>query len=202
MKKTVLCTLILLFLFTAAGCKKEEFKISAEDNYTVNTIYAKADGKLQVAMVDAFDKPYYNLTELEEFAQNEINVYNKETSAERVKMDDIRLKSGNAVILLSFAGMNDYANFNHALCAYFNGGVYDLSQNTMKLPDTLLDAKSKAATPIGDVLGNGKYKILVMSEPYDIIVDGTVKYYSDNSTLAEKNKVNAGEGMTVVVFKP
>jgi hypothetical protein len=153
-------------------------------------------------MVDTFDKPYYNLTELEEFAKNEINLYNQKAGSERVKMDDVSLKSGNAVVLLSFEGMGDYAGFDQAQSAYFNGGAYDLTKDTMNLPDTLLNAKDKSAVPIGEILNNEKYKVLVMNEPYNIIVDGTVKYYSDNATLADKNMVNGGEGTTVVVFKP
>jgi hypothetical protein len=176
--------------------------MTTEDNYKVNTIYARTDGKLQVAMVDTFDKPYYNLTELEEFAKNEINIYNQKAGSEKVKMDDISLKNGNALILLSFEGMSDYAAFDQAYCAYFNGGDYDLTKNTMNLPETLLDAKKKSAVQIDEAINNSKYKVLVMSEPYDIIVDGTVKYYSDNATLDDKNKVSGGEGTTVVVYKP
>ncbi|MBP1754394.1 MAG: hypothetical protein H6Q59_792 [Firmicutes bacterium] len=45
--------------------------------------------------------------------------------------------------------------------------------------------------------------MLVINEPYDIIVDGTIKYYSENATYVDDNKLQgAAEGMTIVVFKP
>jgi hypothetical protein len=42
-----------------------------------------------------------------------------------------------------------------------------------------------------------------MNEPYEIIVDGTIKYYSENATYIDDNKVQGpAEGMSIVVFKP
>ncbi|MDF2539678.1 MAG: hypothetical protein K0S76_2699 [Herbinix sp.] len=199
MKKLALCSILLLFLFTLAGCNKKDIDITTED-ITVNTIVAKADGKLQVALVDLFDKPYYNLNELEEFAQNEINEYNKSIGEDKVVMDDIELKDGKAVIILSFAGMEQYANFNQVSAAYFNGGIKD---NPLSLPETLVNADGEETANTQEVLQNQKYKIIVLNELYDIIVDGTVKFYSENASLGAKNMVHgAAEGMTVVVYKP
>jgi hypothetical protein len=55
MKKLILCTIMLLFLLGAAGCRKEEVFISTE-NVTADTILAKSNGVLQVATVEDFDK--------------------------------------------------------------------------------------------------------------------------------------------------
>ena len=41
---------------------------------------------------------------------------------------------------------------------------------------------------------NSKNKVLVVYEPYDIIVEGDVKFYSDNATLIEDNKVKYRRG--------
>ncbi len=199
MKKFTLCTMLLLFLLGTAGCNKEEKFITA-DEVTTNTILAKANGVLQVATVEDFDKSYYNLGELEAFIAQKIDEYNKKAGSEKIKVDDVRLKGGKAVMILTYSGMDQYASFNDVTAAYFNGGISD---NPLDMPETLVSVKDGALASTQEVLQNGKYKILVMTEPYDIMVDGKIKYYSENAVLSEDKTIRSAEdGMTIVVFKP
>jgi len=199
MKKLVLCTIVMLLLISAAGCRKEEIIITTED-ISVNTILAKANGELKVATVEEFDKPYYTIGELKTFAMSEIDLYNQNAGGEKIIMEDSQIKNGKAIMLLSYTGMDQYSAFNKVAAAYFNGGIED---NPINMPATLVNVKDKAPVNSDEVLKNDKYKVLIMNEPYDIIVDGAIKYYSDNAILVDKNKIkSAGEGMTVVVFKP
>lgn len=199
MKKFTLCTMLLLLILGAAGCKKEERFITA-DEVTTNTILAKANGVLQVATVEDFDKNYYNLGELQEFIAQKIDAYNKEAGSEKIKVDDVSLKGSKAIMILSYSGMDQYANFNGVTAAYFNGGI---TENPLDLPETLVSEKDGSLASTQEVLQNSKYKILVMTEPYDIIVDGKIKFYSENAVLSEDETIKGTEdGMTIVVFKP
>lgn len=199
MKKLVLCTIMLLLVLGTAGCSKEEIFITT-DEITSDTLLAKANGQLQVATVEDFDKSYYNLSELEDFVKKEIDRYNQSAGETKVTMDDVQLSNGKAVMLLSYTGMDQYCTFNDAAAAYFNGGI---AENPLELPTTLINTKNESLASTEEVLQNEKYKVLVMNEPYDIIVDGKVKYYSENAKLMEDNKVQTTEeGITVVVFKP
>jgi hypothetical protein len=199
MKKLILCAIMLLFILGTAGCSKEDVKLTA-DNVTTNTILAKSNGVLQVATIEEFNKPYYNLNELEDFIANEVAVYNKAAGEQKVTIEDVKLNDGKAVLLLTYSGMDQYANFNDAVAAYFNGGV---SEVPLDLPATLVSEKNGSLASTQEIIGNNKLKILVMNEPYEIIVDGTIKYYSENATYVDDNKVQgATEGMTIVVFKP
>jgi len=199
MKKLVLCTIMLLLFVSTTGCKKEE-KIITADDISVNTILAKANGQLQVATVEDFNKPYYTLNGLIEFVTNEINVYNQNVGEEKIRIDNIQLKNGKAIVLLTYTGMDQYCAFNQVTAAYFSGGIED---NPLNIPATLVSAKDGSTANSDEVMKDGKYKILVMNEPYEIIVDGAIKYYSDNAILVEKDIVQSStEGMTVVVFKP
>jgi len=198
MKKIVLCVIALLMIFGTVGCSKDKLYIKAED-ITTDTLLARTNGELQVATVEEFDKTYYKLSELEEFVKAEVDQYNSKAGANSIKIDDIEIRDNKAFMILSYAGMKQYSTFNEMSAAYFNGGVKDI---LMDLPETLLTAKGGAPASTKEVLGNDKYKILVMNEPYDVIVEGTVKYYSDNAKLLENNKVQcAAEGMTIVVYK-
>jgi len=96
--------------------------------------------------------------------------------------------------------MDQYASFNDVTAAYFNGGI---TENPLDMPETLVSEKDGSLASTQEVLQNGKYKILVMTEPYHIIVDGKIKYYSENAVLSEDKTIKGAEdGMTIVVFKP
>ncbi len=196
MKKIVLCTIALLVMLGAVGCTNEELRV---DNVKVNTIAAKSNGKLQVATIEDFDKNYYDLQELKEYITEQVDAYNKKAGEDKIKIDDVEKKDEKAVMILSYSGMDHYATFNEVSAAYFTGGVGDIS---LKLPSTLIDAKNGSLASTDEILKNEKFKILVLNEPYRIVTDGKVKYYSEKATLVDDNKVDgASEGMTIVVFK-
>lgn len=199
MKKSVLCAMLLLIVIGIAGCSNKNKSIDIDD-VTTNTILAKANGKLQVATVETWDKSYYNFDEMKAFVTKEINSYNKKVGEEKIKIDDIQNRGNSAILLLTFSGMDQYSTFYEEKAAYFNGGIKD---NPLSLPETLISTNNKASASTEEVLQNEKLKILVMNEPYEIRVEGKVKYYSDNAKLLDDNKVQgAQEGMTIVVFKP
>ncbi|NLK75464.1 MAG: hypothetical protein GX288_09280 [Clostridiales bacterium] len=198
MKKLALCIILLLSIFIVTACKKEDFILSA-DEVTSNTILMKQDGSLQVALVESFDKTYYSLSELEEFVMAEINKYNKEIGSEVITMLDRQLNNGNAVIILNYAGMGHYATFNNVIAAYFNTNQ---ATDDFPLPDSFVSAKDRKPVSLVKVL-DSKFKVLAIEGAYDIIVEGNIKYYTDNAKLINNNKVQSNDdGLSVVVYKP
>lgn len=198
MKKLLLCTIVLLLMFGAVSCSKDKLVIKA-DEISVNTMLALTNGALQVATVEEFDKSYYKLSELNDYVKKQIDLYNQKASKEKISIDDIEVQDNKAFMILSYAGMEAYSTFNGVYAAYFNGGT-DVS--SLDLPTTLINAKNDSLASTEEILKSDKYKILVLNEPFDILVEGKVKYYSENAVLSEENKVQgAAEGMTVVVFK-
>ncbi|HWT76326.1 MAG TPA: hypothetical protein VN258_16630 [Mobilitalea sp.] len=198
MKRLVLCAIALLLMFGAVSCSKDKMIIKTDD-ISGNTFLAKANGQLQVATVEDFDKSYYKLSELEEFIKKQIDLYNQKSGKERVTINDIQEKDQKAIMILSYDTMESYSTFNDISAAYFNGGISEIA---LELPTTLINSKSNSLASTKEVLQNDKYKILVLNEPYNIIVDGSVKYYSEGASLTDNNEVQgAPEGMTIVVFK-
>lgn len=203
MKKIVALTLVLLMLIGLTGCSNKTKYIDAQD-VTESMMLARADGSLQVATVEKFDKEYYNLTELNDFIGKEIVAYNDTVKAENIKLDkvDVRDIGGSkaAVMVLSYAGMKDYADFNQALAAYFHAGVKDV---TLDLPKELLSYKKQDKVNTEDVIKHSDYRVLVVTEQFHIIVGGKIKYYSENAKKIDNNEVrSAAEGKTVIVYKP
>lgn len=199
MKKPVLCMLLLLCVLSAAGCRKEEIFITSED-VTTNTMLVKRNGQIQTAIVEDFSKTYYNLTELNEFVSKEVKAYNQKAGSDEVVIEDLELKNGKAVMILSFSGMAHYSAFNNVSAAYFST---DTKNVAIELPEQYVSTKNGSRVNREEAMKNGKNQVLVVYEPYEIIVEGDIKYYSENASLGEDNRLDSiGEEATVVIYKP
>ena len=198
MKKYIFATILLLMVLAVTGCSKKEINITAED-ITTNTMLVKRNGTLQVAIVEDFTKQYYKLGELEEFVKKEISTYNQTAGSDSVKIEELSLKNGKAVMLLGYEGMAHYSAFNKVTAAYYSADTKEVS---LELPEQFINAKNGSKVDQATALKNGKNRVLVVYEPYDIIVDGKVKYYSDNATMTENIVKSSGEGATVVIYDP
>lgn len=199
MKKALIYAIILFSFLALAGCKKKEITLSADD-ITTNTFLVKRNGKLYVAIVEDFDKDYYNLAELNEFVTKEVDAYNQKVGSKEVTIEALELKNNKVVMILGYSKMAHYSAFNNMPAAYFGADLKDVA---LELPSQYIDAKSNKAVDKDTAMKNGKNKVLVLYEPYDIIVEGNVKYYSNNASLLDDNKVRSiTEDMTVVIFRP
>ncbi|MBE5967182.1 MAG: hypothetical protein E7255_09485 [Lachnospiraceae bacterium] len=199
MKKLIFSGILLLCLTGITGCTKDKLILNTKD-IEADTLLAKSNGAIQAATVEEFNKDYYNLNELEEFVMKEINSYNQASGGENVVLDELERKDGNAVMILSYTGMKHYAEFNKVWAAYFNGGNKEVP---MELPDHLVNVKNGSAVNTADVIQNEKLKILIVNEPFDVVVDGSILYHSDNAVIIDKNKLQgSAEGFTVIVYKP
>lgn len=198
MKKLLLKVLLLMSLLAITGCSNNVKSINT-DEVKINTILARANGELQVAIVEDFDKPYYSVNELKEFVEKEVDAYNQKAGGDKVKINEITQRGNKAIMLITYSGMDQYVAFNKVTAAYFNSGKDNLK---LSLPATLKNISNESVTSTSDVIKTEGYRVLVLNEPYEIIVDGKVKFISDNANLLDNNKVSAtNEGMTVVVFK-
>jgi len=211
MKKATLCTILVLCFIMLAGCKREEIVITAEDVQT-NTLLVNNKGTVQAAIVEKFDKKYYSLSELKDFISKKINEYNSEagvgtvaeTKAETkvgpITLNSLDIKDGNAILILNYATIDDYAAFNKVEATL---ATMESAQNgEISTPDVFISASDGALISKEIVLKNSKYKVLIVNENTDVIVDGTIKYYT-NAVLVSSSKVQTdAEGETVIIYKP
>ncbi|CUH92023.1 hypothetical protein [Herbinix luporum] len=199
MKKALLSTIILLSFIVLVGCKKKEFLLTSDD-VSANTLLMKRDGSLLVATIEDFSKEYYNLSELNDFVTGEINAYNKKVGSDEISIEELEIKNGKAIMILRYSKMEHYSEFNKVPAAYYGT---DLKEVDLELPSQYIKAGKDKVVDMETAMKNSKNKVLVVYEPYDIIVEGDVKFYSDNATLIEDNKVQSiGEEATVVIFRP
>jgi thioredoxin-related protein len=199
MKRVLICIIFLVSILLMAGCNKKEIFITTDD-ITSDTMLVKRDGSLLVAIVEDFDKSYYNLDELNEFVSKEVNAYNNKVGSKEVTIEELGLKNGKAVMILRYSKMAHYSAFNNMPAAYFSAGTENVA---LELPSQYVDTRKNSVVDKDTALKNSKNQVLVLYEPYEIIVEGDIRYYSENATYIEKGKVKSNsEDMTVVIYKP
>lgn len=199
MKRFILYAILALCLILSAGCKKKDRVIIAEEVKN-NTVLVKNDGTVQAATVEAFDKNYYNLDELNNYVTNQIKKYNQDKGSESIIMDSLTLIEGNAVMILSYAGLADYNAFNKMETGFTT--TADAKSSKLELPEVYLSSKDGAYASPDVALKNGKYRILVFKEKTNVMIDGTIKFFTNGKMNGKSNFETGSEEQSVIIYKP
>lgn len=197
MKRIFLYIMLMLCLFSLVGCKNMSPNINPKE-VEVNTILFRVNGKVQAFFVEDFEKSYYSESELRTFIDENIESYNLINGKDAIKLDYLKVKNKVASAICTYADTEKYCDFNgHE--AYFLTAA-EANDNSL-IPSSFIDADKGDTFTKEEVLKNDKFKVVMIKEPMDVMVDGTIKYYS-NGILLNKNTVqSAEEGYTVIVFK-
>jgi hypothetical protein len=183
MKKLKLFTLFLAFLFVLTGCKNADTSLIAGKIKT-NTILIKDNGQVQAAIVDNFDKDYYDKEELKNYIDTEIKVYNDLAGENTVKLNSFKIKYKVVNLILSYKNMEQYAKFNGVDAQLM---TVEEAESKGLLPFTFINANNNETVYKKKILEKGKYKVIILNEKYDVKVVGNIKYYS-NVNLSNYSK--------------
>lgn len=179
-----------------AGCKNAT-KLTAGEIKT-STLSVDKKGNVQVAMVESFEQAYYQEDELKTYLEGILADYNENSESE-VKMSSFLVENGIASAVFSYPSIEDYQNLNEVSASYLS-----VSEAKDQLPDVLLSAKDGAQTQKETILSEEKatkYKVLILSESYDVVVEGTILYYSNAQMLTDSSlHTNAAEGDSSVII--
>lgn len=199
MKKITLCVLLAFCFILLAGCNKKNKDINIEDVKT-NTLSVKNDGSVQAAFVEAFDQEYYNLTELNDYISQEISKYNSEIGMDAVTLGSLEQRDGNVVLLLNYTNLDHYSKLNQIETVMMD--ITNIENSGIVLPDIFYSAKDNEAVTKETVLDNDKFKVLMVNEAINVIVDGKIKYFSNGQLLDSSELQTAAEEQTIIIYKP
>jgi hypothetical protein len=198
MKKSILISILSLIAIVLFGCSTE--KVIKVDEVKANTILIKNDGTIQAATVETFEKDYYNSTELETFITEKITEYNSTDTAEAITLGSLKVDNGNAILLLNYANLNAYNGFNESNVVFTSATEAKTGENI--LPEVFVSASNGAYVAPDVALKNDKYKVIILKDNTELVVDGKIKYFT-NGKLISKSKFQAsGENESVVIYKP
>ncbi len=225
-KKIAAAVLCLVCLFSLFGCglltKTYEFK--AEEN----SIYVHADGQITAAIIEDWDKEYYDLAELTGLAQKQVLEYNKTyygvefysydqmTKEQKqqmilpVSLDSIRedKANGKVVLTLTYGNGDAFTGFN-GIDIQNNGGtkVYTSPVAAAKVPleGTFVKATGKKAGEVQlteELRAETDYYMIYVDFATTIYFEHGIDYVTNNVYVYANNLVQtqAGQG-SFILFK-
>lgn len=198
MKKIKLCAILFMCIIVLAGCNKSAASLNANE-IKVNTLLIRNDGIVQSAIVEDFDKDYYSKTELSDFIDDQITDYNTTVGEDAVEKDSFEVKDGTAKVVFTYGTMKDYEDFNEVEAYYLTS---EEAKTNKLVPDTLTDTKEGKSVSKEEALDNEDYKVIIVTEELDVVIEGKVLYYSNGILLNNTTVQSQKDGYTVIVYKP
>lgn len=181
MKKSLHFCLILTALLFLTGCQ-DKFEP------TESTIYITSKGSVQSALMESFDKAYYNFEELSEDVEKEVKSYCLDINEEAVTVEALTQENDQVTLIMNYQTAEDYAAFNEVLLFT---GTYAEALAAGYIPEELHDTEGQIADMDSESLDN--LKVVVTEENLCIQTGGKIKYVSDNVSIIDKKLAKAME---------
>ena len=181
MKRALSFTLVLASAILLMGCG-QKFEP------TESTIFVTSKGVVKSAIMESFDKSYYDFDELYKSVEKEVKAYCLDNIEETVTLTSLTEENDSVTLLMDYQTVEDYANFNEVLLF---SGTFAQAVAEGYLPDTLHDVEGITAEI--DLEKQGDLKVLVTEESVCIQTSGRIKFVSDNVTVLDKKLAKAME---------
>ena len=135
MKRALSFTLVLASAILLMGCG-QKFEP------TESTIFVTSKGVVKSAIMESFDKSYYDFDELYKSVEKEVKVYCLDNIEETVTLTSLTEENDSVTLLMDYQTVEDYANFNEVLLF---SGTFAQAVAEGYLPDTLHDVEGITA---------------------------------------------------------
>lgn len=181
MKKSLNFCLILAVMLLLTGCS-EKFEP------TESTIFITSKGVVHSAVMESFEKTYYDFDELTKNVEDAVESYCLEGNEDAVKINLLTEENDMAVLQMEYQSVEDYAKFNDVLLF---SGTFSEAAAAGYVPDELYDTEGQYVEI--DMEQQGNLKVVVTEESICIQTSGKIQYVSDNVTVNDKKLARALE---------
>ena len=181
MKKALNFGLFLVAGIVLTGC-------GGKFEPTESTMFVTSDGAVRSAIMESFDKAYYDFEELSEDVQKEVKAYCLDLNEEKIVVESLVQEGDMVKLFMNYETVEDYIAFNDVLL--FTGTFADAVEAGYK-PEELYDAEGNSVEL--DMEQMGEMKVIVSEESICIQTSGKVQYVSDNVTVVDKKLARAME---------
>lgn len=189
MKKSLGIGLILTAAVFLTGC-------SNQFEPTESTIFVTSDGAVKSAIMESFDKAYYDFDELSEDVEKGVKTYCLDVNEDVITVESLTQNGDMVSLFMNYASVEDYTAFNDVLLFC---GTYADAVKAGYVPEELYDAEGQNVEPDMEALDD--LKVVVTEESICIQTSGKIQYTSDNVTIVDKKLARAMEaGMTHPAF--
>ncbi len=181
MKKSWNFALVLAMAFLLTGCG-QKFEP------TESTIFVTSKGVVHSAIMESFDKAYYDFDELYESIEKEVKSYCLDKNEEAVTVTSLTEGEDSVTLLMEYQTVEDYEDFNEVLLF---SGTFAEAVDAGYIPDTLHDVEGMEQEI--SLEEQGDLKVLVTEESVCIQTNKKIKFVSDNVTVLDKKLARALE---------
>lgn len=178
-KKTNALLVLLLTMALTSGCGSETEESRAE---------LQKDGSVKSVISESFDKPDYDINELQQMVLEESASYNRSVGDSAVSVEKVSEKDGTASVKMTYRSAADYAAFNDGI--FFVGSPKEAEEEGYNLNKVLSSTRNPLET-VGeaDILDmDGDVRILITDMKDPVVLDGKAIYTSDNVQTDKKYK--------------
>ena len=173
--------LILSMTFLLSGC-------SQKFEPTESTIFVTSKGLVQSAVIESFDKSYYDFDELYKTVENEVKAYCLDKNEEAVTISSLVEENDSVALLMDYQTVEDYVEFNETLLF---SGTFSEAAAAGYLPEELYDMEGNSVEV--DLESLGALNVIVTEESVCLQTSSNIKYVSDNVTILDKKLAKAME---------
>lgn len=181
MRRSLRFLLLLPMTILLAGCG-QKFEP------TESTVFVTSKGIVQSAVMESFDKSYYDFGELSEDAQKAVKAFCLDRNEESVSITSLTNTEDSVALLMEYQTAEDYAAFNEVLLF---SGTFSEAVEAGYLPDELHDPEGQLVEL--DMEKLGQCKTIVTEESICLQTSGKIRYMSENVMLLDKKLAKAVE---------
>ena len=215
----MLLALACIGLFS--GCSM----LTRKYDYTVeaDSFYVSSTGQIKAAMIEDFDKDYYDLAELTYLAKEQVLTYNKMNYGQEyyaydqltdeqkkntllaVAIESIEKKDDTVTIVFSYGSGKTYTEFNGIDIQKAGGTTVYTSylENSQKKPGgSMISAKGGDPVSTEELMQKEGYLLVYVDYSTKITFEHEVEYVSSNVTVLSNNAVQTPSGEeSYIIFK-
>lgn len=194
MKKIVMLMATIVVAAALAGCSIKAFDADED------TVYVQKKGTIIGAIIESFDKEYYNDEELKEMIDSEIAEYNGSTGRKSLEIESFEVVNKVAKLFINYETPDDYAAFNKV--EFFAGTVKEAVDAGYGFDDKFIKADDKDASVSvkKDILQQDEYMVVILDESINVQIDGEILYLSDNAELLGKKLAKVTEDTSEAAY--
>lgn len=191
--KTTVILLVTASLLTACGNPINKMK--------ANTVYINKEGKVESLSVEDFDKEYYSEDELKQFIDKEVTAQQKERGEGSISLKDFEVKEKKASLKLLYSNTDDYVAFTDTTLEQgdYTKSLLDNKKEFMDLKWIEADTK-KEVKEFPEEMEGMKYVVIEDPDGIQLLLDGTVMYYSSQVEFIDKNLIQVPANKKSVIL--
>lgn len=179
MKKTGLAALVLAAVLFLAGCG---FKFDP----AITCLYVQKDGTVTQAIVESFEKDFFDVDELKSMTEREIGAYNSRYGEEKIKVSRLEVEDETLYHVMDFADADVYSDYSEEFC--YVGTVGEALDEGFPFSMDFKDRMYNMFTT-AEVTEDKDADVVILKEEGVVELEEPVKYVSNNVDVIDEHMV-------------